>query len=137
MISTDLDQIIAIDIKVLGKPRPDYWKMKIESADVDAPVSSLVAEMEGRIVGFIIGGVSRWEYGIPENIGWIDTIGVDPGCQRRGIAKLLFTEMTNNLRQAGVDKINTFVKRLDWKLLKFFDSLGFQTGDMVNLELNI
>ena len=25
----------------------------------------------------------------------------------------------------------------DWRLLKFFDSLGFQKGDMINLELDI
>ncbi|GAG50366.1 unnamed protein product, partial [marine sediment metagenome] len=36
---------------------------------------SLVAEMEGKGVGFILGDASGWEYGVPENIGWIDTIG--------------------------------------------------------------
>ena len=137
MAPSDLEQIVEIDTKVLGRPRPEYWKMKLELVENNPQFSSLVAEVEGRIVGFIIGGVSRWEYGIPENNGWIDTIGVDPGCQRQGIAKLLFSEMTENLRKAGVDKINTFVKRLDWKLLKFFNSLGFEAGDMVNLELDI
>ena len=137
MLPSDLDRIIDIDIKVLGKPRPEYWKLKFELLETSAQESSLVAEIDGRIVGFIIGGVSRWEYGIPENIGWIDTIGVDPACQRKGIAKILFAEMTRRLGQAGVDKINTFVKRLDWKLLKFFEGLGFQQGDMINLEMDI
>ena len=98
---------------------------------------TLVAELDGKVVGFIIGGASRWEYGVPENIGWIDTIGVDPDYQRKGIAKTLFSEMTRHLKKEGVDTITTFVTRRDWVLLKFFNSLGFQKGDMINLELDI
>jgi ribosomal protein S18 acetylase RimI-like enzyme len=137
MASSDLDQIVSIDIKVLEKPRPEYWKMKLDLVEKQDSFSALVAEINGKVVGFIIGGVSRWEYGVPENIGWIDTIGVDPEHQRKGIAKILFKAMVDNLKQSGVDAIYTFVKRRDWRLLKFFNSLGFQKGDMVNLELDI
>lgn len=137
MLPADLDQIVAIDSTVLGKPRPEYWEMKLELVQKRSQTYFLVAELEGKVIGFIIGGASRWEYGVPENIGWIDTIGVDPDYQRRGIAKILFAEMAKNLKKGGVDTIYTFVKRRDWRLLKFFDSLGFQKGDMTNLELDI
>ena len=137
MLPSDLDRIVEIDIKVLGKPRPDYWEMKLELMEKRSQVSSLVAELDGKVIGFIIGDESRWEYGVPENIGWIDTIGVDPDHQRKGIAKILFTEMTNHLKKVGVDTIITFVTRRDWILLKFFNSMGFQKGDMINLELDI
>ncbi len=137
MVPSDLDRIVEIDIKVLGKPRPEYWEMKFELGEKRSQVSSLVAELDGKVIGFIIGGASRWEYGVPENIGWIDTIGVDPDYQRKGIAKILFTEMTNNLKKVGVDTMYTFVTRRDWKLLKFFNSIGFQKGDMINLEFDI
>ncbi len=30
MVLSDLDRIVEIDIKVLEKPRPEYWEMKIE-----------------------------------------------------------------------------------------------------------
>jgi len=137
MAPSDLDRIVEIDIKVLGKSRPEYWEMKLEAVEKRSKVSSLVAELDGKVVGFIIGDTSSWEYGVPENTGWIDTIGIDPDYQRKGIAKILFKEMTNNLKQVGVDTIYTFVKRRDWKLLKFFNSIGFQEGDMINLELYI
>ncbi|MGD8367669.1 MAG: GNAT family N-acetyltransferase [Desulfobacterales bacterium] len=137
MAPTDLDRIVEIDTKVLGKQRSEYWELKLESLDKRSQVSSLVAESDGRVVGFIIGGASRWEFGVPEHIGWIDTIGVDPDHQRKGIAKRLFAEMTDNLKKVGVDTIITFVTRRDWVLLKFFNSMGFQKGDMVNLELDI
>ena len=137
MVPSDLDQIIDIDIKVLGKPRPEYWEMKIGLVQNHPQISSLVAEEDGKVVGFIIGGASRWEYGVPENIGWIDTIGVDPEYQRKGIAKILFTAMAENLKKVGVDTISTFVTKRDWRLLKFFNSIGFQPGDMVSLELEL
>ena len=137
MVHADLYPIVEIDNKVLGRQRPEYWEMKLDLVEKHSQISSLVAELNGRVVGFIIGGASRWEYGVPENIGWIDTIGVDPDYQKRGIARLLFKEMGSNLKKVGVDIIYTFVKRRDWKLLKFFNSLGFQKGDMLNLELDI
>jgi len=137
IVPSDLDRVVEIDIKVLGKPRPEYWEMKLELVKKRSQISSLVAELNGKVIGFIIGGASRWEYGVPENIGWIDTIGVDPDYQRKGIAKILFTEMTNKLKKLGVDTIITFVKRRDPILLNFFNSLGFQKGDMINLELDI
>jgi ribosomal protein S18 acetylase RimI-like enzyme len=134
---SDLERIIEIDIKVLEKARPEYWEMKLELMQKHSQVSGLVAEVGGKVLGFIIGGVSRWEYGVPENIGWIDTIGVDPEHQKKGLAKLLFTEMKHHLKKQGVVTVITFVKRRDWQLLKFFNSLGFQPGDMTNLELDI
>lgn len=137
MAPSDLDQIVGIDVKVLGKPRPEYWEVKLESVENRPQVSALVAELDDKVVGFIIGGASRWEYGVAENIGWIDTIGVDPDYQRKGIAKILFAQMTDNLKEMGVDSIYTFVTRRDWRLLKFFEGIGFQKGDMVNLELDI
>lgn len=137
MVSSDLERIIEIDIMVLGKERTDYWKTKMALVEQRPQFSALVATIDGRVVGFIIGGASRWEYGVPENVGWIDTIGVAPEHQRKGIAKLLFREMTQNLKQGGIDTLITFVTRRDWLMLKFFSRLGFQKGDMVNLELDI
>ncbi len=137
MRHSDLPQIVELDIKVLGKPRPEYWERKLELVEKRAQVSSLVAELDGKVVGFIIGDTSSWEYGVPENVGWIDTIGVDPDYQRKGIAKILFAQMAANLKKVGVDTIYTLVTRRDWKLLKFFNRLGFQEGDMINLELDI
>ena len=134
---TDLDGIVDIDLKLLGKTRPDYWKIKLDLVQMRPQLAALVAEHEGRVVGFILGGASRWEYGVPENVGWIDTIGVDPAFQRLGVAKRLFMEMIEVLKEQGVTSMNTFVKRRDWKMLKFFEGLGFTPGDMTNLELDI
>lgn len=137
MTLKDLDRIVEIDAKVIGQSRPEYWEMKLELVEKRSPMASLVAVVEGEIIGFIIGDSSGWSYGVAENIGWIDTIGVDPNAQRAGIAKMLLTEMVTNLKKVGVEKVYTFVNWRDWDLLQFFDVMGFRKGDMINLEMNV
>jgi ribosomal protein S18 acetylase RimI-like enzyme len=93
--------------------------------------------MEGKIAGFILGDASGWEYGVPKNIGWIDTIGVDPSYQKIGVARMLIKEMLNYMKKVGVDTVYTFVNWRDWILLQFFDAMGFKRGAMINLEFKI
>jgi ribosomal protein S18 acetylase RimI-like enzyme len=134
----DLDAIVEIDHKVLGKTRRDYWKQKIELPNPRYPLSCLVAEIEGKVIGFIVGEVSGWEFGIPETIGWISTIGVDPSYQHRGVARRLSEEFIRNLKAIGVTIVYTLVNWNDWDLLTFFRAMGFtRGGEMINLELKI
>jgi ribosomal protein S18 acetylase RimI-like enzyme len=134
----DLDAIVEIDRKVLGKPRRDYWKKKIELPNPRYPLSCLVAEYEGKVIGFIVGEVSGWEFGIPDTIGWISTIGVDPAHQHHGVARRLSQEFVKNLKAIGVTVVYTLVNWNDWDLLKFFHAMGFtRGGDMINLELKL
>jgi ribosomal protein S18 acetylase RimI-like enzyme len=135
--SGDLDAIVDIDRKVLGKSRPEYWRTKLESTRMRSPVAPLVAEAGHQVIGFILGEASGWEYGIPETTGYIDTIGVDPRFQRRGVARELVGEMITHLRKVGVRTIYTYVNWRDGDLLRFFDKMGFHRGDMVNLELRV
>ena len=93
--------------------------------------------MEGKVVGFVLGEASGWEYGVSKTIGWIDTIGVDPVYQKKGIAGMLMQEILNYMKKVGVDTIYTLVNWRDWTLLQFFDAMGCKRGDMINLELKI
>jgi len=88
----DLDAIVEIDRKVLGKVRRDFWRKKIELPSPRYPFSGVVAELEGKVIGFIVGEVSGWEFGIPETVGWVSTIGVDPDYQHKGVARKLSQE---------------------------------------------
>ena len=137
LTAEDLDSIVEIDRKVLGKARPDYWK-KIGLPNPRYPWSCLVAELEGKVIGFIVGEVSGWEFGVPDTIGWLSTIGVDPDYQNKGVARELSQEFIKNLKAIGVSVVYTLVNWNDWDLLKFFRAMGFtRGGDMINLELKI
>lgn len=133
----DLDAIVKIDEKVLGENRKDYLERRLELMNNKSSRISLVAEVEGEVVGFILGDVSGWEFGVPETIGWMDTIGVDPAYQKKGVATALAHELIKNLKTVGVKTIYTLVSWNDWDLLQFFHAMGFTRGDMINLELKI
>jgi len=133
----DLQTIVEIDGRVLGDKRRDYWERKLERVDNRSSQVSLVAEVEGNVVGFILGDVSGWEFGVPNTIGWIDTIGVDPIYQKKGLATALAQELIKKLKTIGVKTIYTLVSWNDWDLLQFFHAMGFTRGDMINLELTI
>jgi len=133
----DIETIVEIDEKVLGENRGDYWERKFSLMNDKTTKISLVAEMEGKVVGFILGDVSGWEFGVPDTIGWIDTIGIDPVYQKRGLATALANEVMKNLKAIGVKAVYTLVSWNDWDLLQFFHAMGFTRGDMINLELEI
>ena len=133
----DLDAIVKIDEKVLGENRKDYWERRLQSMNDKSSQVSLVAEVEGEVVGFILGDVSGWEFGVPETIGWMDTIGVDPAYQKKGVATALAHELIKNLKAIGVKTIYTLVSWNDWDLRQFFRAMGFTRGDLINLELRI
>jgi len=134
----DLDAVVEIDRKVLGKPRQDFWKKRIEFVIDQYPLSGLVGVLEGKVIGFVVGEVSGWEFGVPDTIGWISTIGVDPAYRHQGVATQLGEAFIKNLKAIGVGMVYTLVNWNDWDLLKFFRAMGFSRGgDMINLELKI
>jgi len=133
----DLDAIVEIDYKVLGTRRPPYWHQKIEEMEHEQLPKSQVAELDGKVVGFIMGAVSGWEFGMPNTIGWIDTIGVNPDYQKKGIATLLFKAITDEFEKEGVENIYTLVEWEDWDLMCFFKAMGFTRGNIINLEYRI
>lgn len=132
----DLDAVTEIDYSLLCSKRREYWEARIESTETSG-VPSLAAEVGGKVIGFILGSTSGREYGIPENIAWIDTLGVTKEYQKKGVARLLFKEMFSMFKKVGVDTIYVFVNCKDWDLLQFFERMGFKRGDMINLELKI
>ena len=133
----DLAAMVEIERKVLGQVRKDYWKRKFETIDPKASQASFIAECDGVVVGFILADVSGWEFGVSDTTGWIDTIGVDPSYQKKGLATALIQEVIKHLRSLGVKTIYTLVSWDDWDLLQFFRTMGFTRGDMINLELKI
>ena len=101
-----------------------------------------------------MGYVSGWEFGVPDTTGWIDTLGVDPEYQRRGIGKILFQALIENFKHSGrektpeaknikkskiegVNNVYTLVNWNDWDLIQFYDNMGFRKGEMLNLKLKI
>jgi ribosomal protein S18 acetylase RimI-like enzyme len=140
MKAEDFDAAVAIDEKVLKAARPEYYEMKFEKLfqSKDYVPASLVAETEnGTVVGFVMGELFMGEYGIFRESATLDTIGVDPDYQHRGIGEQLMNEFMDHLRKLGVQKINTLVDWNDSRLIHFFSANRFSPSKTINLERNL
>jgi len=50
---SDLEAIMRIDEKLTAQTRKDYWRTRLDIAALRPPWMSSVAEMDGRLVGFL------------------------------------------------------------------------------------
>ena len=141
MEGNDFNAVVRIDEQVMKISRPEYYEQKFERLFKSGEYlpTSLVAQDENEtIVGFIMGELYIGEYGISREGAVVDTIGVDPDCQRRGIGEKLMNEFVDHLRQLGVKKINTLVDKSDTRMIRYFDSNQFSPSKTaINLERNI
>jgi ribosomal protein S18 acetylase RimI-like enzyme len=137
MKADDFDAVVAIDEKVLKVSRPGYYRLKFEKLvqSKDYVPTSLVAEVEdGTVVGFVMGELYIGDYGISQEEATLDTIGVDPDYQHKGIGEWLLNEFMDHLRTLGVRKIDTLVSWNDSKLIHFFSANQFSPSKTINLE---
>lgn len=130
----DTDAIIDIDAKMSGESKPDYWKRSLAqiTGGIDGHLG-LVAERNGKIVGFMLAEVRSWEFRQPAT-GWITAVGTDPECRREGIARLLLAEMIDTFRTRGLENVRTMVEWSDGEVLSFFTAMGFDRGPFIELE---
>jgi len=137
MKADDFDAVVAIDGKVLKASRPEYYGMKFErlfSSKDYLPVSLVAEEEDGTVVGFVMGELYMGQYGIFQEQATLDSIGVDPDRQHKGIGERLINEFVDHLRTVGVQKINTLVDWNDSKLIHFFSANRFSPSKTINLE---
>ncbi len=135
----DIDAVVAIDTQVTKQQRREYYARKVEGV-VNNPHNintSLVAELDGKIVGFIMGDVYFGEFGIPETSATIDTLGVDPAYQNRGVAHDLMDQFLTNMKAVGVQKVYTLVNWDNFALEKFFSRHKFVPSKRISLELQM
>ncbi len=134
----DLDQVIAIDAVVTGVEKRSYWLSVFRRyGDGEQPERHfLVAEVEGRVAGFIIGEVRDWEFGAPP-CGWVFAIDVAPEFRLEGLATRMLDALRTGFRRMGVRKLRTILARDNTLILSFFRSQGMMTGPFIPLEMDL
>jgi ribosomal protein S18 acetylase RimI-like enzyme len=134
----DLDAVIAIDTQVTGVEKSQYWRSVYRRyGDADRPGARfLVAELDGEVVGFVIGEVRDWEFGAPP-CGWVFAIDVRPDARLTGIGSRLLQSICAVFRRAGVRKVRTLLASDNTLILSFFRSQGMTAGRLIPLEMEI
>ena len=131
MTEEDTPRVKAIDESLSGPERALSWEVgaEIEMA-VYRPALSFVGEMDGEIVGFVLGDIRGAEYG-KDLTGWIDMVGVVSRCQHMGVGRRLVERFCDVCQQNRVSA-EAVIRDGDDRLKGFFTSMGFRRGDLIN-----
>lgn len=122
----DITEIVAIDEKLRGNYCPDEWETRITYYLRRDPEGSFVAEVDGKVVGFMLGEVRSGEFGLTEPTGWIEVLGIDPDCQGKSLGTQMADAMLAHFRSQGAVAVRTLVDHSMPSIQKFFQSLGFE-----------
>lgn len=110
----------------------DYWRRKL-GPSAREPGPSLGVEVDGRLAAHMLGQV-RGGFGLPEETGWLELLGVDPSWQGHGLARALAEALFEQLAARDVGRVLTLVDARQDTLRPFFRSLGFRQSQLLCLE---
>jgi ribosomal protein S18 acetylase RimI-like enzyme len=86
--------------------------------------SVLVAEVEGQVIGSIIGTFDGWR-------GNIYRLAVHPDCRRQGVARALVAEVEKRLAQQGARRITALVEKDHSWAMAFWEAVGYPVDERI------
>jgi ribosomal protein S18 acetylase RimI-like enzyme len=134
----DQDAVIAIDARSIGRRRDEFFKLKLRQAAADTGIAvSLAAELEDRVVGFLLARVYYGEFGLTERTAVMDVLGVHPDSRGRHVGAALIDQLRTNLLALGIRTLQTEVAWDNPELLAFFQHEGFRPAARLCLDLDL
>jgi ribosomal protein S18 acetylase RimI-like enzyme len=145
--SGDVEAIVQIDAEISGVKKAGFWRGMLGAYLADpqgepsggpsdlAPDLCQVAELDGRVVGFMVGDIQSYQFGIPR-CGRIVTIGVHPDYRRLDIGTKLIQAMFEVFGKFRVPIIQCLVRPQD-PLRTFFRANGFEEVEFFAMERRV
>jgi ribosomal protein S18 acetylase RimI-like enzyme len=136
--AADIRQVVALDQRVTGLAKPDYWQDIFEGYGRRRQserhfLIAGVRDQQTPILGFIIGEIRAWEFGSAP-CGWVFALSVEPKARQHGIGDALFGAISQEFKKAGVTKMRTMVARDNRLHMLFFRGEGMMAGPYLQLE---
>jgi ribosomal protein S18 acetylase RimI-like enzyme len=133
---SDHAQIIALDARITGFARADFWNELFRQRATNETLFILVAKSRGKIVGYAMGEVRSWPVRAPA-CGWLYAIGVEKEHRLHKTASALMVELIARFKKCGVEAIRTVIDVDDHLLMSFLRSFGMTAGPFVELEMTL
>lgn len=123
----DLAAVVAIDAKLSGRSRRDYFERRMRSGLREPALHLQLAMNEGSdLVGFLFARRMGEEFGRTEHALQLQVIGVVPQAQRRGHGLCLLAELEARARRQGISVLRTQAHWKNHGMLRFLDRAGFE-----------
>ncbi len=126
----DFDGIARIDRRLTGRDRGTYLRHALGEALGETGIRvSLAAITDGAVAGYVMARVDLGDFGRAEPVAILDTMGVDPMHEGKGIGRALLSQLFVNLSALRVERVETVVAYANFELLGFFVRAGFGPSD--------
>jgi len=134
----DCTRLVQLDRQWSGRVRQAWYQGKLQRALEDTDVNiSLGAEMDGVVVGALMGSVHFGEFGQPEPVAILDTVLVDKDYAGKGVGRAMLDQLLLNLSALRIERLRTEVAWNELDLLGFFAASGFTPAARVVLERSV
>jgi ribosomal protein S18 acetylase RimI-like enzyme len=134
----DYEALVRIDARIVGRRRDEFFRVKLRQAAADTGVAvSLVAEVDGLVVGFVLARVYYGEFGMAEPAAVLDVFGVHPDFRGRHVGAALVHQLRTNLIGLGISRLQTEVAWDSPDLITFFHHEGFLPAPRLCLDLDL
>jgi ribosomal protein S18 acetylase RimI-like enzyme len=127
------------DIRAAISPQDanvDFLKLVKQQASDGNAAASLVAELNDKVVGYMISTTLYAGFGIRKS-AWIMAIGVHPDYMGQGIGLALANRVCEIYRAKQVESIYSSVMWDSIDVLSFFKKLGFKRSEFINLKKDL
>ena len=138
LTAADLPRLVSMDRDHTGRTRRAWFEGKLRRALEEADVKiSLGAELDGMLVGALLGSLAYGEFGLPEPVAVLDTVLVDRAFEKKGIGRAMVSHLVRNLGALGIDALRTEASWKELALLGFLKRTGFTPVPRLVLELDV
>jgi ribosomal protein S18 acetylase RimI-like enzyme len=134
----DLDPVVRIDQKITGRNHRDFFQRKFQEVLFESGVRiSLVAEIDGMVVGFMMARVDFGEFGRTASEAVIDMLGVAKAFRSQQVGHALLSQLLANLSSLQVESVRSEVEWNNFGLLGFLESCGFVPSQRLALSCKL
>jgi ribosomal protein S18 acetylase RimI-like enzyme len=88
---------------------------------------ALIAEDDGRVVGFLLGLITP-----RKDSGYVHLVGIDPDFRRRGVGQRLYERFEERCRSEGVPRLKAIAAVGNDASVAFHEALGFTSEEVAH-----
>ncbi len=135
MTRKDIHTVLALDRKI-GEGRSSLSYTDMDSTNPGGPADlSLVAEIDGKVVGFILTHLTYLMIPFTE-VCLLQGMIIDPAYQGRGTGSQLMEKLFDNCRTRKINTIRALVPEFNAELREFVEFHKFHRSNLINYDKN-